>query len=592
MTEPRRVTLIPGEHPEPFDDYRLLGLVGQGQFAQVYCAVHKRTGELVAIKKTRHQPEQVSQEPFVLNELCHPNIVCAQAIFLGKGSANAQTPTGHQFVLDYCEAGTLRSHLKNTSTPLPLENIIEDILQGLSYIHRQRVIHSDLKPENILLTYQTQATEEATSRLTAKIGDFGSARLIDMPNQSRREIGSPTYAAPERFDGQSSQASDLYSAGVILYELLLGDRPFSGEADQLRQAHQTQAIPFDKNVTPALQAFLEKALHKQVNLRFGSADEMLEAFQALSYSANSVAPTTPPSSDLRLDKSTVSSLQPLNEQISEPVSYLLSAPQGCFIVTERAIYLLDSQMKLNAVTWFDRPCWVSVSPKGNWLIALPQVSKQLTQQTGQFVSLRGIEAIASRTVTFGGQSPKTLQAEVVQMLALDRRYLMRVSTSPHQAKSYLEFFTRKGQIVGDLPLDLSLSCAALTSNPYEIVALSPATASAKTQIVLISLRPFQVQSVALPKDCLSNPDGLGVFSWGFAVIDQKGCLFLDRSAHPVGRLMLSRICAIAPLKNNKLLIARATKSASSKDTPPEANAFSGASLLTVDLNALNLDLIL
>ena len=584
MTERRRVTLIPGEQPEPFgDDYRLLGLVGQGQFAQVYCAVHKQTGELVAIKKTRHQPEQVSQEPFVLNELCHPNVVCAQAI--------AQTPTGHQFVLDYCEAGTLRSHLKKSSASLPLNKIIQDILQGLSYIHRQRVIHGDLKPENILLTYQAQVSFSETSRLTARIGDFGSARLIDMPNQSRREIGSPTYAAPERFDGQSSQASDLYSVGVVLYELLLGDRPFSGNADQLRQAHQAQTVPFSENVSPDLQKFLEKALHKQINLRFSSADAMLEAFQALSYSVHNTVLAIPSSSDLRLDNSPVSSLQPLDEQISNTVKQLLNTPKGCFVIAERAIYLLNSQMTLNALTWVDQPCRVSVSPQGDWLIALPQASNQSAEQIGQFVSLRGAGAIARRTVIFKSQLPKTFRAEVVQMLALDRRYLMRVSTSSHQSKSYLEFFTRKGRLIGDLPLNLSLSSVALTANPDEIIALSPPMASARTRIILISLRPFQVRPIALPKDCLLNPDRLGVFPWGFAVIDRKGCLFLDRSAHPVGGLALSRINAIAPLESDKILIARSAKFSSLKNTPPEANAFSGASLLTVDLNALNLDLV-
>lgn len=584
----RRVLLVPGEQPEPFEDnYRLMALVGQGQFAQVYCAIHRQTGELVAIKKTRHQPEQISQEPFVLNELCHPNIVCAQAI--------AKTPTGYQFVLDYCEAGTLRSHLKNTvrasaSTPSLLKKIIEDILNGLSYIHRYQVIHGDLKPENILLTYQDRQGKKETPRPTARIGDFGSARLINMPNPSRREIGSPTYAAPERFEGKSSQASDLYSVGVILYELLLGDRPFSGNADQLRQAHQTQTVSFGKNVPPSLQTFFQKALHKQSHLRFGSADEMLNMFQSLSDTAPDILSAVP-SHKLPLKQLNTPALHYLSAQISEPIKQLLNAPQGCFAITDRAIYLLDSQMALTELIQFDQPVWVSISPKGNWLAVFPQSEQQTVPHTGQLVFLRNAKITSSRTVTLQRQLSQIIQANVAQVVAIDRRYLLRVLTSAHQNISCLEIFTRKGQPIVNLPLNLPLSCATLTSEPYQIFALSMPTDSEQAQGVLITLCPFQIKSVNLSQ---SNLNGLGIFSWGFAVFDQSSCLFLDRSMYPIGRLSLRGISAIAPLKNNKILIARTSKlsAATQKNTPPEIQPSSGAELLTVDLNELNLDLIL
>ncbi len=250
-------------------NYRLLGLVGQGQFAQVYCAAHRDTGQLVAIKQTRHAPENASQEPFVLAELKHRNLVACYE--------KTQTPTGYQFALEYCEGGTLRSHL-TTHNPLPFhttKSLITDILKGLSYLHQQAIVHNDLKPENIFLTHAQNAT------LTAKIGDFGSARFVGLPNRSHREIGSPTYAAPERFNGESSYASDLYAVGVMLYEMLLGDRPFSGTPEALRHAHQTQAVPFPNALSSTNREIFATALHKQPDCRFKSAKAMLVALKNL-----------------------------------------------------------------------------------------------------------------------------------------------------------------------------------------------------------------------------------------------------------------------------------------------------------------------
>ena len=261
-------------------DYRLLGLVGQGQFARVDCAIHRQTGQMVAIKQVRHRSAQQAQAPSILCQRDHPNVVgCKTAI---------STPASYQLILEYCEGGTLRSHL-NTAAPIPLSEtkaLIGDILQGLSYIHQQGIIHGDLKPENILLTY-------SPARLTAKIGDFGSACFAELPNRSRQDIGSPTYAAPERFEGYSSYAADLYSVGVMLYEMLLGDRPFSGNPDTLRQAHQTQPIPLPAQLTHPAQKLLTTALHKQPNRRFANAAAMLTAVQQLP-SVYSATPSSVP----------------------------------------------------------------------------------------------------------------------------------------------------------------------------------------------------------------------------------------------------------------------------------------------------------
>ena len=634
-----RVRLVRSDRGDPFPEYRLMGLVGQGQFAQVYCAIHRQTEQLAAIKQTRHAPEHPSQEPFVLGELCHKNVVCCQAI--------AQTKVGYQFVLDYCEAGTLRSYIDaciDTSArsalllPLQIVKIASDILSGLSYIHSEQVIHGDLKPENILLTYQLQPTQLTTdqkqSQLTARIGDFGSARFVDRPNQTRREIGSPTYAAPERFRGQSSYASDIYSAGVILYELLLGDRPFSGSPDYLRRAHQSQPIPFLKSIPAAVQQFLEQALHKLPARRFVSANDMLNAFQALidcgAIAALSQRFNSSPSDNSKLDddqllykeqisREQISRERAFREQIPSSLSIaklpgivqqLFTVNQTCFTKTDSAVYWLDSQKDLHSIVQLNQPSQIALAPDGRWLVILPDKYAQTgIKALGQFVSLRTLADTSSSGTTtdlamdFDVQLLDLPQTKPIAAIAVDRRHIVRILASTQTEKSYLSCFTREGKRLVDLSLNVSLSQAALSLEPYQIVATAETSVAKGTQILLVSLRPFQVRSLLVSStDLCSHPKDICAFPWGFSIVDEKGCLFLDRLARSVGRLDLDGVNAIASLPDNKALVAIArqpgsTDTAQSTSLAGESSqketAFSEkmSTLLTIDLKDLDLDLV-
>jgi serine/threonine protein kinase len=117
----------------------------------------------------------------------------------------------------------------NSDTRLSLEEILGfmlDILSALNHAHQQGIVHCDIKPENILLQLNPGGW-------TARISDFGIARLSKEAHESEMgHTGSPAYMAPERFYNQHPKASDLYAVGVILYELLLGHRPFSGTPDR------------------------------------------------------------------------------------------------------------------------------------------------------------------------------------------------------------------------------------------------------------------------------------------------------------------------------------------------------------------------
>jgi serine/threonine-protein kinase len=249
--------------------YRPLGLIGQGQFGQVFCAIHRQTGRFVALKNLEHQrfpTHKFLRELRFLLSLQHPNIVTCQAL--------EHTATGRYLAMDYCEGGTLRTliteeHLPEVGHSLKL---VADVLAGLEHAHSRNIVHCDIKPENILLHVHATGW-------TARISDFGIARLQQEIIQQQSDTGSPAYMAPERFYGQYSIASDLYSVGILLFELLTGYRPFSGTPAELMSAHLNAPLKLPDTIPSSLQSVIGQALQKLPARRFRSAAAMLAALQ-------------------------------------------------------------------------------------------------------------------------------------------------------------------------------------------------------------------------------------------------------------------------------------------------------------------------
>ncbi len=246
-------------------NYRLLGLVGQGQFGRVYCASHRKTGRLVALKelnRDRFSTRSFLRELRFLLSLQHPNIVTCQAL--------EHTATGRCLVMDYCEGGTLRDLLRDDMQLHPLQglNLIAQILAGLDHAHQREIVHCDIKPENILLA-------ATATGWTARITDFGIARLSqELSTEGFGNTGSPAYMAPERFYGQHSPASDIYAVGILLFEVLTGYRPFSGLPGDLMGAHLNQALVLPDTIPTAISPIIRTALQKLPARRFRSAAEM------------------------------------------------------------------------------------------------------------------------------------------------------------------------------------------------------------------------------------------------------------------------------------------------------------------------------
>jgi serine/threonine-protein kinase len=174
-------------------------------------------------------------------------------------------------VMNYCNAGTLRDLMQSEAQLSLIQRIklIIDVLAGLEHAHSRGIIHCDIKPENILLNLDTTGW-------LARISDFGIARLVgERCSDSLRDAGSPAYMAPERFYGQYSFSSDLYAVGILLFELVVGYRPFSGLPGNLMSAHLNQPVKVPDTVPLLLRSTISAALQKLPARRFASAAEML-----------------------------------------------------------------------------------------------------------------------------------------------------------------------------------------------------------------------------------------------------------------------------------------------------------------------------
>ena len=251
-------------------NYNILKLVGQGQFGRVFCAVHRQNGKLLALKEFAHQRFSTKiflRELHFLAILQHPNVITFHGL--------EHTPTGRFLVMDYCEGGTLRN-LMQLNEQLSLVyglKFIADILSGLEYAHSRGIVHCDIKPENVLLSLDA-------SGWIARLSDFGIARIYnELSSQKHMCTGSPAYMAPERFYGEYSSASDLYAVGVMLYELAVGYRPFSGLPAQLMTAHLNQPVKIPDTVPFLLRSAILTAMQKLPNNRFRSAAQMLKSVQ-------------------------------------------------------------------------------------------------------------------------------------------------------------------------------------------------------------------------------------------------------------------------------------------------------------------------
>lgn len=278
---------------ERIGNYRLVRLLGEGSFAQVYLAEHRLLRVWAAIKvlQTRLiQPDELQaflREAQLVAHLVHPHIVRVLDFGIADG-----TPF---LVMEYASQGSLRRRHPR-GTRLPPTAILPYVLQvaeALQFAHDQRVMHRDIKPENLLLDAQNQVV----------LADFGIASIIQTSYTLREQglLGTAAYMAPEQFQGYPLPASDQYALGVVCYEWLSGSLPFQGSlvelAGQHLSAHPAPLQARAPDLSPALEKSILRALAKTPTERFRSIREFAEAFeQACQPTFSSFASTAPATS--------------------------------------------------------------------------------------------------------------------------------------------------------------------------------------------------------------------------------------------------------------------------------------------------------
>lgn len=267
-----------------FSNYRLLRLLGQGSFAEVYLGEHIHDKNLAAIKILRTRltddlHESFINEAWTLKHLSHPNIVHIQ----GLGIVD-DIP---YLAMEYAPHGTLRNrHPYNTRVPLPLiVDYVKQIAEGLQYAHDHKLIHRDMKPENLLVGQQD----------TILITDFGVAVLAQSTRSLQTQdsfAGTISYMAPEQLQGKPRLASDQYSLGIIVYEWLCGTRPFHGTTVELLSQHLSAPPPplqeHNAEISPVIEQVVLTALAKDPAQRFPNVKAFAAALEQASLDPQSV----------------------------------------------------------------------------------------------------------------------------------------------------------------------------------------------------------------------------------------------------------------------------------------------------------------
>jgi serine/threonine protein kinase len=279
---------------EYFDRFHLIAALGEGGMASVYKAYDTRLEREVAVKIIRTDMfmpavldkviKRFEREAKSLAKLSHPNIV--SVIDYGE---HAGVP---YLVMEYLPGGNLKDRL--TGKPLPWQEsfrLLLPVARALQFSHQQGIIHRDVKPSNILITLSGEPM----------LSDFGIARVLESEGSTSITgtgvgIGTPEYMAPEQWVGDTSPQSDLYSLGVVLYEMVTGRKPYTAEtpaAVLLKQANDPLPRPrrFVPDLPDKVEKLIFKMLAKRPEDRQRGMGELITALEELMSGATRIKPS-------------------------------------------------------------------------------------------------------------------------------------------------------------------------------------------------------------------------------------------------------------------------------------------------------------
>lgn len=310
-------------------NYRIVRLLGEGGFAEVYLGEHIHLGTEAAIKVLHallasEETEQFRAEARLIASLDHPNIVRV----LDFGLAD-KTPF---LVMGYAPNGTLRQlHKRNERVPLAtIIPYVRQVANALQYAHQQRLVHRDVKPENMLVGRRNEIL----------LSDFGIAFVSQSSRYQGTHdvVGTVAYMAPEQIRGRPRPASDQYALAVVVYEWLTGDRPFHGSFTEVAVQHAVAPPPLLREKLPTISPQVEQvvltALSKDPDQRFATIQAFANALEQASYSYRQSRDdwqTAPISSRAWTPPPPMPVAPPPSPY--PPVSYHQSGPQPPIIIT-------------------------------------------------------------------------------------------------------------------------------------------------------------------------------------------------------------------------------------------------------------------
>ena len=271
---------------QQFGNYRLVSLLGQGGYAEVYLGQHVRFNQQAAIKVlhahlSEQEIEHFQQEAETIATLAHPGIIRVLDFDVQDG-----VPF---LVIDYAPNGSLRQRYpKGSLVPLPvIISSVKQVADALQYAHEQKFIHRDVKPENMLLGRRQEVL----------LSDFGIATIAhsssSLSTSAEGTSGTLAYMAPEQIEGHPRPASDQYALGIVVYEWLCGERPFEGSVGELIGQQLSMSPPplheRMPTIPPEVEQVVLRTLAKDPKERFASVKDFVQALEQASLRA--LAPT-------------------------------------------------------------------------------------------------------------------------------------------------------------------------------------------------------------------------------------------------------------------------------------------------------------
>jgi serine/threonine-protein kinase len=265
--------------------YKILSTIGSGGFGTVYLAEDTWIDKKVALKVPHKQGVdfgELLREPRLLASLNHPNIV---TILTAEKQENV-----FFIVMEFVPGETLESIIARDGA-LDLSRALDytcQVANAVDHAHKQGVLHRDLRPSNVLV---------ADSGLL-KVADFGTSRFLEIAAHGTTVIGSPPYMAPEQFHGKAVFASDIYSLGVTMYQMLTGvlpyDTPSPADLDRLMRGELLTAPKLrNPKIPKSISDIVMKAMAPQIHERYQRAHELLDDVLAARTASPRRTPRTP-----------------------------------------------------------------------------------------------------------------------------------------------------------------------------------------------------------------------------------------------------------------------------------------------------------